>query len=75
MKKLLILILMLLTISAGAEPFFRRTKHKPIKRMKTWEVRKVQSGRNLYERKGSKVYRTGRQWTVTNRPYDCKTRK
>lgn len=72
MKKILILITvaLMLAVSADAQPFYRRTKHKPIKRMKTWEVRKVQSGRNLYERKNGKVYKTGRQWTKVLRPKD-----
>lgn len=56
--------------TADAQPFFRHTKHKPIKRMKKWEVRKVQSGRNLYERKNGKVYKTGRQWTKVLIPKD-----
>lgn len=67
---LLIVISVFLSMTADAQPFYRRTKHKPIKRMKAWEVRKVQSGRNLYERKNGKVYKTGRQWTKVFMPKD-----
>jgi len=56
MKKLLLfLIVFLISGICSSAPFFRQTKHKPIKRMTTAQVRKAQKGETLYTHKKGKV--------------------
>ncbi|HAX96209.1 MAG TPA: hypothetical protein DCY35_06795 [Prolixibacteraceae bacterium] len=72
MKKLIIILILLLAVTSQAQhPFHRKTKHSTVTRLKRWEVRKIQSGHNLYYREGGKVFRTGRIFSGINRPKDA----
>ena len=72
MKKLIIILILLAGFSTQAQhPFHSRTKHTTVKRLKKWELRKIQSGHNLYYREGNKVYRTGRIFSGLTRPKDA----
>lgn len=55
MKKLITLVLVCFCIAAGAQPFYRKTKHKTVKTMSRSEVRKVQKGVNMYTRQDGVV--------------------
>lgn len=58
-----------MSISLSAQPFFERTKHKPIKRMTRREVKEAVIGRTLYERCGNDVIRNARTpWGTIKKP-------
>jgi hypothetical protein len=66
--KLLILFLVV-AMSAAGQPFYSKTKHKPIKRMTRREVMESAKGRTLYERKGNVVTRnTFAPWSTVKKP-------
>jgi hypothetical protein len=74
MKKIVLVILLLCTAGsfsdAGANPWFRRTGHKLIKKMSRRQVHEAQLGRPLYERHNGKVQKnTYTQWGSANKPY------
>jgi hypothetical protein len=78
MKKGILLLMFLLFVSYTATPqgtFHRRTNHKTVKKLKPHELKKIQSGYNLYYREGSNVYKTSRFWSSIKRPKDATKRK
>jgi hypothetical protein len=77
MKKL-VLITLLFIVPLGLmaqHPFYRKTEHKTVKRLKKHELKKIQSGHNLYYRDGNKVYKTSRFYSGIKRPKDATNRK
>lgn len=71
MRRLLVVILIMAATVASGQPFYRQTKHKPIKRMSRVDVRKAQKGVNMYTRENGKVVRNnGRAWTRMSKPKD-----
>ena len=74
MKKLFILIVLLTgatCLSKAQATFHRQTKHKPVKVLKRHEVKKIQSGHNLYSRDSRGVYKTSRMFSGITRPKDA----
>jgi hypothetical protein len=73
MKKLItgLLFILAVSISASANPWHEKTKHKTVKRMKPSQIRKIQIGYTMYERNPAthKVEKNlNRPWSTVKRP-------
>lgn len=72
MKKLIFLIVFLISgifYGTSANPWFKKTQHKHIKRMTSLQVADARLGRLMYERHHGKVYKATRhQWCTAKRP-------
>ena len=75
MKKLIIILTIFLTsgicFEATAQEFHRQTKHRTVKTLKLHQLRKIQSGHNLYSRDSRGVFKTSRVYSGINRPKDA----
>ena len=76
MKKLLLILTIFVTSgicfeATAQETFHRKTKHRPVKTLKRHELRKIQSGHNLYSRDSRGVYKTSRCFSGVFRPKDA----
>lgn len=74
MKRMILLIVIFIAtggcFETVANPWFRRTEHKPIRKMSRRQVHEAQLGRPLYERHNGKVQKnTYTQWGSANKPY------
>lgn len=76
MKNLIILITFFVmsgiwSEAAAQQTFYRKTKHRTVKTLKLHEVRKIQSGHNLYSRDSRGSYKTSRLYSGISRPKDA----
>ena len=75
MRKLLLILTIFVTsgicFEATAQEFHRKTKHRTVKTLKRHELRKIQSGHNLYSRDSRGVYKTSRVYSGVKRPKDA----
>jgi hypothetical protein len=80
MKKLIILITFFVmsgiwSEATAQETFHRKTKHRTVKTLKRHELRKIQSGHNLYSRDSRGSYKTSRLYSGISRPKDAARKK
>ena len=76
MKKLFVLVLVcLLAIPVYSQEFHRKTRHNTVKRLKKKEIKKIQSGHNMYYRENDKVYKTSGIFSGIKRPKDASKKK
>lgn len=71
MRIKLIIIALLFALTAGANPWHTKTKHKPVKKMTRHQVRQAQVGRTLYYRcdRSGKVEKNLRTpWSTPKKP-------
>ena len=75
MKKLIIILSFFLisgiwSEGTAQETFFRGTKHRTVTKLKNHELRKIQSGHNLYSRDSRGVFKPSRVYYGMKRPKD-----
>jgi hypothetical protein len=80
MKKLIILITFFVmsgiwSEAAAQQTFYRKTKHRTVTTLKRHELRKIQSGHNLYSRDSRGSYKTSRCFSGVFRPKDAAKKK